>query len=76
MYKVVITSHYDSPKEFATVAEVNACITHLAKIYRSFDIYKDGELVGTGDRYGVRTIRKRKRITGSVGYAQMMSEKR
>lgn len=62
---------------FESGAEAKAYCEHLSKHYKNYDIYKNGELVGTGDRYGYYFIKKHtKRITGSAGYAQMMSEKR
>lgn len=63
-------------KEFENGADAKAYCEHLSKHYRNYDIYKNGELVGTGDRYGYYFFKKNKRLTGSVGYAQLMSEKR
>lgn len=62
---------------FESGAEAKAYCEHLSKHYKNYDIYKNGELVGTGDRYGYYFCKKpSKRLTGSIGYAQLMSEKR
>ena len=77
MYKVVIVSHHDTTKKFNTIEEVNACATRLLKAYRSFDVYKDGKLIATSDGHTIYNIPKKKSVVrGSVGYAEMMSERR
>ena len=63
-------------REFETAGEAKAYCEHLSKHYKNYDVFKNGELVATGDRYGCYAVRKpSKRLTGSVGYAQMMTEK-
>jgi hypothetical protein len=78
MYKITTGGNfYAWGKTFATGAEAKEYAERLVKARRTFDVYKDGELYATGDDTGIYPIRKaRKRITGSVGYAQMMSERR
>ena len=78
MYKITTGGNfYMWGKIFATGAEAKAYAENLVKAHRTFDVYKDGELYATGDDTGIYLIRKaRSRITGSVGYAQLMSEKR
>ena len=68
MYRIVITNYYDKDKIVESVAEVNALISHLAHINRAFDIYKDGILIATGDKYGVKKLKSKKPITGKVRY--------
>lgn len=64
-------------REFENSADAKAYCEHLSKHYKNYDIYKNGELVGTGDRYGYYFNRKpSKRLTGSIGYVQLMSERR
>ena len=78
MYKITTGNNfYAWGKTFTTGAEAQEYAERLIKARKSFDVYKDGELYATGDDTGIYPIRKaRKRITGSVGYAQMMSERR
>lgn len=62
---------------FESGAEAKAYCEHLSKHYKNYDIYKNNELVGTGDRYGYYPVRKRSKIlTGSIGYSELMSEKK
>ena len=78
MYKITTGGNfYMWGKTFTTGAEAKAYAENLVKAHRTFDVYKDGKLYATGDDTGIYLIRKtRNRITGSVGYAQLMSEKR
>ena len=53
------TSMWDNKgREFASSAEAKAWCLHLSKHNKNYDIYKDGKLVGTGDRYGYYANRK------------------
>lgn len=65
-------------RKFTSAADAKAYCEHLSKHYKSYDIYKDDKLVGVGDRYGYRSTKRyvKKGLIGSIGYAQMMSEKR
>ena len=78
MYKITTGGNFHAwGKTFATGAEAKEYAERLVKAHRTFDVYKNGELYATGDDTGIYPIRKaRKRITGSMGYAQMMSERR
>ena len=69
-------SGYSSGRMFETANEAKAYCQHLSKWFKNYDVFKNGELVATGDRYGCYSVRKpSKRLTGSIGYAQMMAEK-
>lgn len=69
MYQIVITSHYDKDKFFETEIEVQACISHLVTINRTFDIYKDNILIATGGKEGIKRINNKKHwAIGAVKY--------
>lgn len=69
MYRIVITSHYDKDKYLKTKIEVQACISHLATINRTFDIYKDNVLIATGSKEGIKKINNKKHwVIGPVKY--------
>lgn len=49
---------YAFKHEFATLEESAQLVRNLMKAHRSFDVYKDGRLVGTGDETGLWTTGK------------------
>lgn len=49
---------YAFKHEFVTLEESAQLVRNLMKAHRSFDVYKDGKLVGTGDETGLWTIGK------------------
>lgn len=78
MYKITVINNCNTyNKVFFSATEAEEYANRMVKAHRTFDIYRDGELVGTGDGDGIHPIRRvRRRLTGSIGYAQMMSEER
>lgn len=76
MFKVVANNNSTSPKTFATINEVNAYATRLLHAHRSFDVFKNGNLIATCDGHTIYNIpKKRSVVRGSVGYATMMEKR-